>query len=330
MPEAPIRPDERGDEHDLHTLDDPAPLIPRGRCPLDASRRISGLRLWRVPLTFSDDFVVPTFSAAEIGEGQRWSTWPATTPTERGPRPFPSWIVTSAAAIDTELGIVKSGKEADVFLIERAVPADVVLVDGSPGSCMLAAKRYRSSENTDFHRSTQYREGRRTRNTRDVRAMARGSSHGRQVQAGLWAAAEFEALGRMYERGISVPYPVQISGTEILMEFIGVQLEAAPRLAQVTDDGANLWPLFEQVREIVLGFARAGYAHGDLSPYNLLVDEAGRVVVIDVPQLVDIASNPNGVTLLERDCRNVCEWFTRRGVERDEGVLFAEMIAEAF
>jgi RIO kinase 1 len=280
-------------------------------------------------LTFSDDFVVPSFTAAEIGDGQRWSTWPATTPTERGPRPFPSWIVTSAAAIDTEFGIVKTGKEADVFLIERAVPADVTLTDGSAGSCVLAAKRYRGSENTDFHRSTQYREGRRTRNTRDGRAMARGSSHGRAVQAGLWAAAEFEALGRMYERGVAVPYPVQISGTEILMEFIGQGITAAPRLAQVPDDGAALWPLFEQVSEILLGFARAGFAHGDLSPYNLLVHE-GRVVAIDVPQLVDVVSNPSGVELLERDCRNVCDWFARRGFVRDVEQVFAECLGEVF
>ncbi|MCU1526984.1 MAG: serine/threonine protein kinase [Frondihabitans sp.] len=285
-------------------------------------------------MTFSDDFVVPTFSAAEIGDGQRWSTWPATTPTERGPRPFPAWIVTSAAAIDTELGIVKTGKEADVFLIERAVPADVVLSDGSAGSCVLAAKRYRNSENSDFHRSTQYREGRRTRNTRDGRAMARGSSHGRAVQAGLWAAAEFEALGRMFARGVAVPYPVQISGTEILMEFIGDTSAdggrtAAPRLAQVQDDGAALWPLFEQVTEILLGFAEAGCAHGDLSPYNLLVHE-GRVVAIDVPQLVDVVSNPNGVGLLERDCRNVCDWFARRGFERDAEQVFAECLSAVF
>jgi RIO kinase 1 len=280
-------------------------------------------------LTFSDDFVVPAFSAVDPDDDQRWSTWPATTPTERGPRPFPSWIVTSAAAIDTELGIVKSGKEADVFLIERAVPSDVVLTDGSAGSCVLAAKRYRSAETSDFHRGAQYREGRRTRNTRDGRAMARGSSHGRAVQAGLWAWAEFEALSTMFERGVAVPYPVQISGTEILMEFIGEGVTAAPRLAQVQEDGAALWPLFEQVSEILLGFAHAGYAHGDLSPYNLLVQD-GRVVVIDVPQLVDVVSNPNGVALLERDCRNVADWFARRGFVRDVEQIFAECLGEVF
>lgn len=280
-------------------------------------------------MTFSDDFVVPTFSAVDPDGDQRWSTWPATTPTERGPRPFPSWIVSSAAAIDTELGIVKSGKEADVFLIERAVPADVTLTDGSAGSCVLAAKRYRSAETSDFHRGAQYREGRRTRNTRDGRAMARGSAHGRAVQAGLWAWAEFVALGAMFERGVAVPYPVQISGTEILMEFIGDGVTAAPRLAQVQEDGAALWPLFEQVTEILLGFARAGYAHGDLSPYNLLVHD-GRVVAIDVPQLVDVVSNPNGVALLERDCRNIADWFARRGFVRDVEQIFAECLGEVF
>ena len=69
--------------------------------------------------------------------------------------------------------------------------------------------------------------------------MARGSSHGRRVQAGLWAAAEFDALGRMHALGLPVPYPVQISGTEVLMEFIGDGTAAAPRLAQTRADGAE-------------------------------------------------------------------------------------------
>jgi RIO kinase 1 len=283
-------------------------------------------------LTLSDDPVVPTFSTVDPDPDadQRWSTWPAATPTERGPRPWPAWVVTSAAAIDTELGVVKGGKEADVHLIDRAVPADVVLRagDGARASS-LAAKRYRGPEQSDFHRSSEYREGRRVRNTRDGRAMARGSAHGRRVQAGLWAAAEFDALSRMHSLGVAVPYPVQISGTEILMEFIGNGAEAAPRLAQVKDDGAALWPLFEQVHEIVIGFARAGFAHGDLSPYNLLVHD-GRVVAIDVPQLVDVASNPTGVDLLERDCRNVCSWFARRGFVRDPEQVFAEALGEVY
>ena len=102
-----------------------------------------------------NEFAVPTFTQLEPGENQRWSTWQAIIPSQKGPEPRPDWVVTSAAAFDTELGIVKTGKEADVYLLERAVP-------GSPGTVM-AAKRYRSAEHRDFTRSSQYEEGRRTR-----------------------------------------------------------------------------------------------------------------------------------------------------------------------
>ena len=125
------------------------------------------------------------FQAAEPGEGQRWSTWPATIPTERGPEPRPDWLVTSAAAIDTELGVVKTGKEADLHLIERAVPDAPADVPGN--AVLLAAKRYRTSEHSDFHRSAVYTEGRGTRRSRDVRAVAKGTSFGRAVARVQWA-----------------------------------------------------------------------------------------------------------------------------------------------
>jgi RIO kinase 1 len=274
-------------------------------------------------VTFRDDPLVFSFSTIEPGDGQRWSTWPATTPSERGPRPWPAWLVTSAGAIDTELGVVKGGKEADVFLIERAVP------DDPTQSSILAAKRYRGAETSDFHRSSQYVEGRKTRNTRDSRALAKKTAYGRSVASAQWAYAEFVALCALYERGVAVPYPVQLHGTEVLMEFIGTGMSAAPRLAQIRGTHDELADLFEQVIEIMRGFARAGYAHGDLSPYNLLVHE-GRVVVIDLPQLVDVVGNPAGMTLLERDCVNVCTWFTRRGLERDPGELLGDLVVELF
>ncbi|MDR6867010.1 RIO kinase 1 [Microbacterium resistens] len=264
------------------------------------------------------------FADVELAaEGQRWSTWPATTPTERGPEPRPDWVVTSAGAIDTELGILKSGKEADVFLLERAVPGD------PSQRSLLAAKRYRSSEHRSFHRSAVYTEGRRTRNSRDARAMARKSTHGREVAAAQWSFAEFAALRRMWELGAPVPYPVQVSGTEVLMEFVGDATGAAPRLAQVRHDPEMLADCFAQVVEIMRIFARAGLAHGDLSPYNLLVHH-GRVVVIDLPQIVDTVANPQGLDLLHRDCVNVCDWFGRHRVDCDAEELFAELVAEAF
>jgi len=263
------------------------------------------------------------FADVELAEGQRWSTWPAATPTERGPEPRPSWLVTSAGAVDAELGILKTGKEADVFLLERAVPGDPAQ------RSFLAAKRYRGTEHRDFHRSAVYAEGRRTRNSRDARALARKSAHGRDVASAQWSFAEFEALRRMWELGAPVPYPVQVSGTEVLMEFIGEDGVAAPRLAQARHDRAGLADLFAQVVEIMRVFARAGLAHGDLSPYNLLVHR-GRVVVIDLPQIVDTVANPQGLDLLHRDCVNVCTWFGRQRVACDPEELFAELLAESF
>ncbi len=146
--------------------------------------------------------------------GDRWSTWDQSAASERGPRPRPSWLVTQLAAEDTELGILKTGKEADVFLLRRAVPQ-------TGPSCLLGAKRYRAAEHRLFHRDSQYLEGRRVHESRDTRAMAKKTAVGRQMIATRWAAAEFAALCRFYVAGLAVPYPVQVLRTELLLEFIG-------------------------------------------------------------------------------------------------------------
>lgn len=265
-----------------------------------------------------------SFAEVEPGANQRWTTWPSSTPTERGPEPRPAWVVTSAGALDTELGILKTGKEADVLLLERAVP------DDPAQRTLLAAKRYRGIENRSFQRSAVYTEGRSTRNTRDTRALAKKTAHGREVAAAQWSLAEFEALCRMWERGAPVPYPVQVSGTEVLMEFLGDDRGiAAPRLAQVRGSNAELQEYFAQVVELMRVFAAAGFAHGDLSAYNLLVHE-GCVRVIDLPQIVDVIANPQGLDLLHRDCVNVCDWFTRRRVQCDAEALFADLLGTLF
>jgi len=275
-------------------------------------------------LSAADDDLGLSFADVDLADGQRWTTWPSATPTERGPEPRPGWVVTSAGAVDTELGILKTGKEADVFLLERAVPGDPAQ------RTLLAAKRYRSPDHRAFHRSAVYTEGRRTRNSRDARALARKSEHGREVAAAQWSFAEFEALRRMHELGAPVPYPVQVTGTEVLMEFIGsADGVGAPRLAQVRHDPVLLAELFAQVGDLMRVFARAGLAHGDLSPYNLLVQD-GRVVVIDLPQIVDTVANPQGLDLLHRDCVNVCDWFARQRLDVDAEALFGELVAESF
>jgi RIO kinase 1 len=263
----------------------------------------------------------------DLADGQRDSTFWDVEPLMRGPRPFPDWLVTDRAAVDTDLGVLKTGKEAEVFLLERAVPAGIE--PQSAGSCVLAAKRYRDAEHRNFHRNASYTEGRRTRNSRDTRALAKKTAYGRKVESAQWAWAEWESLKRCYEAGVPVPYPVQIDGTEILMELVTVDGEPAPRLAGTRPEPDLLQHWFEQLRAAMTALATRGLAHGDLSPYNVLA--AGeRLVVIDLPQVVDIVANPKGADFLQRDCHNVCTWFVRRGLDVDEHALFADLMASAW
>ena len=257
------------------------------------------------------------------GSDQRWSTWNDVEKGCRGPEPRPDWVVTAHAAIDTDFGVLKTGKEADVFLLERAVPGDQ--------GPLLAAKRYRTDDHRTFHRSAVYTEGRGTRRSRDARALShRSSKYGRSMAASTWAAAEFTALCTLWSAGVPVPYPVQIDGTEILMEYISdTDGAAAPRLAQLRPDRELLEVYADQMRTAMMLMARSGVAHGDLSPYNVLATDE-RVVIIDVPQVVDIVSNPQGVDFLMRDCRTMCGWFVSRGLDIDENVVFADVIGSAF
>jgi RIO kinase 1 len=200
---------------------------------------------------------------------------------------------------------------------------------------MLAAKRYRDGDHRMFHRDAGYLEGRRVRRSRENRAMTNRSAFGKEMIAGQWAAAEFDALGRLWEIGretglVRVPYPVQLAGTELMLEFIGdwETGEAAPRLAQVRADPGELAALWQQMSDALSVLARAQVAHGDLSPYNTLVHD-GTLVLIDLPQIVDVIGNPRGADFIARDVRNVAAWFTARGVQTDVDDLLTRLLFEA-
>jgi len=255
-------------------------------------------------------------------EGERWSSWDGAT---HGPGPRPPWVITDLGAVDEDLGVLKSGKEADVHLVRRYLPGP----GGVPvAESVMAAKRYRGAEHRLFHRDSGYLEGRRVRKSRETRAMARRTEFGRALIAGQWAQAEFEALARLWTLGLPVPYPVQLGEAEMLMEFIGTDGVAAPRLVQTRPGPELLAELFEQVRHTMLVLAREGWAHGDLSPYNVLLD-GERVVVIDWPQIVDVISNPSGMDFLARDATTMARWFTTKGYAVDAGVLIGDLVAEA-
>ena len=194
-----------------------------------------------------------------------------------------------------------------MFLLRRGVP-------GTDRSCLLAAKRYRSAEHRMFHRDSAYLEGRRVRESRASRAMAGRTMAGREMIARQWANAEFAALGQLCQAGVAVPYPVQVLGTELLLEFIGEpDGTAAPRLAETRPQRAELAGLWDQLVQALVTLARYGLAHGDLSAYNLLV-HSGRLVLIDLPQVIDVIANPRGAEFLDRDATNVARWFAARGL----------------
>jgi RIO kinase 1 len=279
----------------------------------------------RLPAEGIDDSFVFTYDtyADELGDGQQWSRWEDLEALMRGPEPRPDWVVTSSGAIDTELGVLKTGKEADVFLVERSDPHD------TEGGVVMAAKRYRDADHRTFHRAASYTEGRSMKRSRDNRALKRKSTWGKQVAAGEWAISEWNALRRCWELGLPVPYPVQIDETEIMMEWITHDGETAPRVSQVRPERDVVQGYFDQLREALMTLVQAGLVHGDLSPYNTLA--AGeRLVIIDLPQMVDLVGNPRGMDFLLRDCANMCAWFRSRGLEIDEQELFGDLMAHAF
>jgi len=266
-----------------------------------------------------DDFEPPTVVWAspaddEYDDGITFSTYPDAV---HGPSPLPNWVPTSPAATDADLGVFKTGKEADVSLIRRAYAGDSVL---------LAAKQYRDAQHRMFHRDAGYLEGRRMRKSRETRAVETRTAFGRELIAGQWAAAEFAVLSRLWSAGAAVPYPVQLLGTQLMMEFIGdVDGVAAPRLAQLRPSLEETAQLYAQLRDVLGVLADAGYTHGDLSAYNVLVHH-GRLVLIDLPQAVDLVGNPQGFTFLRRDCDNICAWFQARGIAADPQLLFDDLL----
>ena len=270
--------------------DEPAPAR-RGRLTEGERVRLAKLR---------DD----AYTETALPDGaDRWSTWDDA---DHGPLPRPDWVITELAAVDTDLGVLKTGKEADVHLLRRGLP-------GTPGT-VHAAKRYRSDDHKLFHRDAGYLEGRRMRRSRENRAMAQRTTFGRNLIAEQWASAEFAALSRLWTIGAPVPYPVQRNGTELLLEFLGEDDgSAAPRLAQLRPGRKELEDLWRQATAALELLALEGLAHGDLSAYNLLVHRE-KLMVIDLPQVVDVVANPAGPEFLARDVRNLAGWFHARGL----------------
>jgi RIO kinase 1 len=238
---------------------------------------------------------------------------------DHGPSPVPDWVITDDAARQHERGIIKSGKEADVHLVERVVG------DGGRFN-LLAAKRYRDLDERALRKDAKYRA--RLGDRRVDLAIAQGTRAGLSFRAQLWLETEFDALARLWEAGCAVPYPVQKLGVELMMEYLGDEEEAAPRLVNAVAgrSKASKVDLFEQLREQLRIMTSLGIVHGDLSPYNLLVWD-DRLYVIDIPQAVDPIQQPEGLAILQRDVENLCKWFVSKGVRDADPVdVYRELL----
>ena len=246
----------------------------------------------------------------------------------------PTWLVVDPVD-EVELGTLKSGKEAQIDLVER------IGADGA--RCLLARKRYLPREVTEkgtlealgaqrataFRNDVQYREGRQFRKSRDRRAVERMTTHGRRLLQDRWLSHEHTVMGVLHAAGCPVPLPVAHVEDCFWLEYLGERDGAAPQLAAARLGPAQLREALEQVVEGLRTIVAAGWAHGDLSAYNLLWWQ-DRVWFIDFPQAVDLAANPSGLEFLHRDVVNVCTWFGRHGVAVDADALFADLLVSAF
>jgi RIO kinase 1 len=249
-------------------------------------------------------------------------------------RAAPAWL-TEGGTEDEVLGLLKTGKEAEVFIVERRT------LDGDHRA-LLAHKRYRPMkvgkgeiEGLGFTRSRTftndvlYHEGRRLRYSRDQRAVERMTDYGKNLLAERWPGQELDTLQQAFAAGVTVPYPVEFTGDGMLMQLLGDEQGAAPRLVNARLSPAELVAAYEQLLVELSALTRASLVHADLSPFNVLWWE-DRLWLIDFPQAVDLVNNPHGFDMLHHDVVTMCTWFARRGIDADGEVVFAELLAEAF
>ena len=194
--------------------------------------------------------------------------------------------------IDEAVRSLKSGKEATVYVVRS-------------GARLLCAKVYRDMGQRSFQRRAQYQEGRKTRGSREARAMGKSTRFGRREQEDAWKNAEVTALYRLAAAGVRVPQPYGYFNDVLLMEMVtGADGEAAPRLGEVdlTPETARAFHGF-LIRQVVRMLS-IGLVHGDLSEFNVLVAGDGPVI-IDLPQVVDAAANNGAPAMLARDVNNL-------------------------
>jgi RIO kinase 1 len=198
--------------------------------------------------------------------------------------------------VDEVISQLMSGKEATVFMVRC-------------GDEIRCAKVYKEANKRSFKKAAQYQEGRKSRNSRRSRAMEKGSKYGRNQQEEAWQNAEVDALYKLAEAGVRVPHPFGCFDGVLLMELVTDEVgDVAPRLNDVVMSKEQAIEDHQLVMNYVLRMLCAGIIHGDLSEFNVLVDEYGPVI-IDLPQAVDASANNNAKAMLIRDVENMTNYY---------------------
>ena len=200
--------------------------------------------------------------------------------------------------IDTVVRQLMSGKEAMVYVVRC-------------GDDTRCAKIYKEADQRSFRQAVDYTENRKVKNTRQARAMAKGTKFGRQASEAAWQSAEVDALYRLADAGVRVPKPYNFCDGVLLMELVtDAHGDAAPRLNDVDFTPEQARQHHASLITEVIRMLCAGIVHGDLSEFNILLAEDGPVI-IDLPQAVDAAGNNHASRMLLRDVANLRNFFGR-------------------
>jgi RIO kinase 1 len=200
--------------------------------------------------------------------------------------------------IDEVLRQLMSGKEATVYIVRC-------------GDQIRCAKVYKDATQRSFRKAVSYQEGRKTKNSRQARAMEKGTRYGRQMQEEAWQSAEVDALYRLAAAGVRVPQPYVCTEGVLLMDLVtNADGQPAPRLNDIELSTELALEFHGRLLNQVVRMLCAGIIHGDLSEYNILVGADGPVI-IDLPQAVDAAGNSSAGPMLERDVANLATYFSR-------------------
>ncbi len=216
--------------------------------------------------------------------------------------------------IDEVLSRLMSGKEADVFVVRC-------------GGEIRCAKVYKEAAKRSFKQAVLYQEGRKSRSSRRARAMEKGSKFGRAQQEKTWHNAEVDALRKLAAADVRVPTPYACVDGVLLMELVtDAEGDVAPRLSEVILSHEQAIEDHALLITYIIKMLCAGIVHGDLSEFNILVDDYGPVI-IDLPQAVDAAANNNAQSMLTRDVNKIRDYYSEFAPELADTQYAKEMWA---